>query len=70
MTIRSDLIKELDFLIGMMPVWQKWEQLKLLSFKDSGHPADFAEYTEAHWRAFFMMEKVAFINKLLGENYE
>lgn len=68
MTIRKKLSKELDHLVSMMPLWQRWEKLQHATFMNSQAPADFVEYSKAHWRVVYMMEKVEFITELLGYN--
>lgn len=68
MTIRENLAKELDHLVTMMPLWQRWEKLAHITFMNSQHPADFVEYMEAHWRTVFMMEKVEFITGMLADD--
>lgn len=72
MTIREDLRKELDHLLSMMPVWQRWEKLKHIQLQQTKamNPVALADYFEAHWRTHFMMEKIEYITKVLANNNE
>lgn len=69
-TIRKALLDELDHLVSMMPVWQRYEKLKSIQYQTTQRPEALIEYMESHWRSVYMMEKVEFINKILSESDE
>lgn len=66
-TLRYELLKEIDRIILMTPIWAASVQRAKLAYERTQSGEDFVAFLEAFYQAFYMKERAAWISRLLRE---
>lgn len=65
--LKSALLRELDYLVRMSPVWTREVTAAKLVYDHTQNGEDFVKFIEAYYKSFYMKEKLIWINGLLAE---